>query len=71
MMKKYKLELTVKQFDEIRNLLHDGVTLSTISNIPESAIALSSPKNKSRYDYGLDIINNFEKSIFKSIKGGK
>ena len=57
-MKKYKIEFTGKHLDEIKNLLHDGVTLSTILNVPESAIALNPPKNKSRYDYGLEIINN-------------
>ena len=69
-MKKYKIEFTGKQLDEIKNLLHDGVTLSTILNVPESAIALNPPKNKSRYDYGLEIINNFEIIVGKVKKGG-
>tara|TARA_Y100000296_G_scaffold77084_1_gene98321 strand:- start:1675 stop:1887 length:213 start_codon:yes stop_codon:yes gene_type:complete len=68
-MKKYKVELTSKQLDEIKNLLHDGVTLSTVLNIPESAMVLNPPKNKSRYNYGLEIINNFEISAGKAIKG--
>lgn len=69
-MKKYKIEFTGKQLDEIKNLLHDGVTLSTILNVPESAIALNPPKNKSRYDYGLEIINNFEITVGKVKKEG-
>ena len=69
-MKKYKIEFTGKQLDEIKNLLHDGVTLSTILNVPESAIAKNPPKNKTRYDYGLEIINNFEIIVGKVKKGG-
>ena len=69
-MKKYKIEFTGKQLDEMKNLLHDGVTLSTILNVPESAIALNPPKNKSRYDYGLEIINNFEITVGKVKKEG-
>ena len=69
-MKKYKIEFTGKQLDEIKNLLHDGVTLSTILNVPESAIALNPPKNKSRYDYGIEIINNFEITVGKVKKEG-
>ena len=66
MTKKISIELTDRQINDIRNLLHDGATLSTVSNVPESAMALNPPNNKSRYDYALDIISKFEISAGKA-----
>ena len=67
-MKKYKIELTSDNINQIIDLMHDGITLPTSVNfLPEESISLEQPKgSKTRKDLGLDLIEKFEMALGKT-----